>query len=263
LKSPLVVVSDLHINSTVGLWPSGIKGIDGTEYPQNKFQQWLWKNWIDFWSKIPKGSVVVINGDMTQGIHPNKDGQAMVQSNMLQSVAAIKVLKPLRDKAAELYVIRGTGWHVGIAGEDEEDIARQVNAVPNEDTEEFSRWEMFLNRNDTITHFTHHTRYTSVYPMTGLTKESRGAVDNHVKHGYPIPDLLVRSHIHVFHRYTDDVPNVVTTPSWQLKTEYIFKTNAQAYPTIGGLVLWQDKGQTRIEPILYPLPAPKILLSKS
>lgn len=256
MNKPLVVISDLHVNSTVGLLAPDLRGTDGTEYPQNKFQIWLWKNWLEFWKQVPKGSPVVINGDVVQGIHSDRDGQIVTTSKVTQHKAALGVLKPVIEKASKIYIIRGTGFHAGTSGNDEEAIALSVKAVPNPDTGEYSRWFLYLEYNKTVTYFAHHTSYTSVYPMTGLTRESARARETNIDGR--IPDMLVFSHIHKHHLYVDKKPHVVTTPSWQLKTEYIYKRNPQALPEIGGLLLWQDKGQTRVESKLFNLPKPVV-----
>lgn len=47
------VVSDLHVNSTVGLCPaSGVRLDDGGTYMPSNSQVWLWERWLETWSIV-------------------------------------------------------------------------------------------------------------------------------------------------------------------------------------------------------------------
>jgi hypothetical protein len=59
----ILVLSDLHVGSTVGLWPADFLSNEGNPIGQNHFQKWLWKCWQDMnqWvAKVTDGQQSVI-----------------------------------------------------------------------------------------------------------------------------------------------------------------------------------------------------------
>lgn len=71
----LVVLSDLHCGSTVGLLPPGFTAQDGNEIRQNRYQEWLWECWTDATGDYfrrhvgDEPFVLLLNGDLIEGIH--------------------------------------------------------------------------------------------------------------------------------------------------------------------------------------------------
>jgi hypothetical protein len=59
----VMVLSDLHVGSTVGLWPKDFTSNEGNLICQNKFQEWLWECWEDMlmWAQktIEEGLCIV------------------------------------------------------------------------------------------------------------------------------------------------------------------------------------------------------------
>ena len=132
----LIVVSDQHVNSTLGLWPPDVIDSEGTPRPQNKFQGWLWECWLDFchWTKQFENAIIVDNGDILHGIHPTKDSQIVTTNPAVMHEAAIKVLEPLLESKSALYFVKGTEWHDNIGGSDLEMLAAHFDAVQSPHT---------------------------------------------------------------------------------------------------------------------------------
>ena len=72
----LVVVSDLHCGSTVGLMPPDSENMAGNTlgFGSNHHQRWLWECWQDAQAQVAKLAgndplALLINGDATEGIH--------------------------------------------------------------------------------------------------------------------------------------------------------------------------------------------------
>lgn len=249
----IVVVSDLHAGSTVGLCPPEFELEDGGIYKANKFQGWLWNNWIDFCAHIPNGAIVVINGDWTQGVN-QKDIQIVTASIKDMRRIGVAVVQPLIERASQIYVIRGTEFHGGIGEQDTEAMAEMINAERELSTGQFSRWELWL-KHGLLFHFAHHIA-VSGSPIA-LANELRLAKLNSVDHGTPIPDVIVRSHVHAFNKYSDGKRWVYTTPAWQLRTAYIMKKRPLAVACVGGLI-FDVNGELGCQELIYPLPQPKI-----
>ena len=99
----ILVLSDLHVGSTVGLWPADFVSNEGNPIGQNHFQKWLWKCWVDMneWvAKVTDGQPydIVINGDIVDGIH-HKTLQVMTPDLGDQVTAVKQILGELMDRS--------------------------------------------------------------------------------------------------------------------------------------------------------------------
>ena len=68
----ILVFSDTHVGSTVGLWPGAHRVEGGGEYLANKYQLWLrdcWTEMLDEVKAFDKPPMVVMNGDPIQGVN--------------------------------------------------------------------------------------------------------------------------------------------------------------------------------------------------
>lgn len=256
--SRIAVVSDLHCNSTVGLWPPDFVGADGVTKPQNRVQQWLWERWLDFCSQVRPDDLVVINGEPVQGVHASKDLQIMTVSEVDQERAAAKVLQPLASN--RLYMVRGTPWHDSAMGMEAERVAQLVGAVPSP-LGESSRFSLWLQHDEKLFHFTHHIANTvgGVYETTAPAREIAMAKLEYLENGQPIPDVMVRSHRHRYAEASDGMGHhLFVTPGWQLKNEFGWKVNPIRGCHIGGMFLWVEEQQIRWSVKRYPLMLPDI-----
>jgi len=118
----IVLLSDLHVGSTIGLWPPDFISNEGNPIGQNKFQEWLWECWQDAakWSAklIGKDAFeIVLNGDLVEGIH-HRSLQVMTPDVGDQSEAVKQVLEPLAAKASKLS-----------GEEDKEDIGAAMDII--------------------------------------------------------------------------------------------------------------------------------------
>ena len=137
----ILVVSDLHVGSTVGLWPGRHRIEGGGTYEANKFQRWLYRCWRDLIDSVDDSPILVINGDIIQGLN-HRDGQLISSNISDQTAAAQTLLQPLVAKCSRLLVIRGTEWHEGKASEDVELLAKSLGAEADPDAGQYTRWEL-------------------------------------------------------------------------------------------------------------------------
>lgn len=256
---PIVVVSDTHVNSRFGLWPANFVMKEGDQHLLNPYQRWLLEKWNDFTSLVPKGCILVLNGDLVQGVHPTREIDIITPSALDMRRAAVRLLSPLVDKAKEVHVMRGTPWHGGVGEQDTESIAEDLGAVEDEETGQFTKWELWYEHDGKLFHFTHHIGIAPIYPLTPMAREMTLAKVNAVDLGMPMPDCMVRSHRHVFKVYLDGGRMLVVTPAWQLRTDFLWQRNPQSLPSIGGLFLGVERGRIQHHPVIYDLPKPKIL----
>lgn len=262
----IVVVSDLHVGAESALLPPGFK-TGSNEVVLNKRQRYLHACWLDFIVQVgqrcgKQKPHLVINGDLVQGAHPDKDGQLSLSTDVDQGLAVKQVLAPLLKivNREAVFVIKGTEFHDAAGGKFAEDVAESIGARIDPDTGRRSRWGLWLEHEGKLGFYTHHASTAKGNPGTPMQRELQLALENKHKHGWPVPDYQVRSHVHK-HRVVgdyDDERHIITTPAWQLHTAYGYKKDPLWLPDIGGLLLWVEDDNVRWKAIRYPFPKPRI-----
>jgi len=165
-KRPQVAVffSDTHVGSTVGIMPHGFVTLNGNHVQPNKLQAWLYECWEDAWFKwLPSyvgddPYVLVCGGDVIEGIH---HGTTEIWSPDLsdQSEAALRLYRPIVERAEKFYMVRGTEVHTGSSSEIR--IGSQLGACPNPDTG-LAAWDkLVLDIHGTRLHYLHHVSTTT------------------------------------------------------------------------------------------------------
>ena len=130
----VIVVSDTHIGSTVGLSPPTVSLDDGGMYNASPPQRELWKCWVDFWQWAAEQSkghrrIVVFNGDIIETDAKSR-GIPMATRNKADLLTmAIEAIGPALEVSDLTYVIRGTQAHTGQAAEFEELLARDITNI--------------------------------------------------------------------------------------------------------------------------------------
>jgi hypothetical protein len=269
----IIVISDLHVGSTVGLCPPQVSVVDRGTYECNKFQEALYHYWQDFWKifvpRAVKGSkkvVLIINGDVIDNVH-HETVNILSNSIEVQESAAVSILNGIRSlcpvKIHEIYMVAGTEAHAGRAAESERRIAKAIGAIPDE-TGEHTPYQRWLDVDGTIVHFAHTIGTTSsaAYESSAPMRELVASMVEAAQWGRPMPDILVRSHRHRF----IEVPipteggriRVVVTPGWQLRTPFVERVDRMRMPHIGGVVFQLgEEHSCQVKEKLYPLPDPK------
>lgn len=238
----ILVVSDLHCGSTVGLCPPDYATFDGAVYGLNRIQQWIWANWQamqDEWLPSIVGSdpfALVVNGDATEGIH-HKTVQVVHADPGVHAKIAIHCLEPLAARASQTFMVRGTEAHVGHTTE--ANIGARLNAVKHPESGEHSAFAWNIRVNGTLCSFKHHigtssrlALYATQLSVT-LAEEQTAAA----RHGHEVPTVVVRSHRHTYGMYTDGHGMVITTPAWQTLTSFGHKVVPAAVPSVGAVLL--------------------------
>jgi len=253
----IVVISDTHCASTLGLCPPGGHRLDdGGRYQPSRLQRSVWKIWEEFWDdwvpRVTKGEPydLVINGDAIDGDHHRTP--TIISSNLHdQFRAAVDCLEPIvkecRRKGGRYYHIRGTEAHVGQSAQEEERLAQALGAEPDEDGN-FSTWMMWKrigSGKGHLCHFTHHIGATAseFHEGTALSREMVSMFVDAGRWKDEPPQVIVRSHRH--RRYKNETDGdggyflVVVTPGWQLATPYTFKlaTARASQPQFGGILI--------------------------
>jgi hypothetical protein len=189
-------------------------------------------------------------GDIIDGDH--HDVVTTWSRNLVyQKRGAIDLLKPkvkmVKEMGGEFYQIRGTEAHSGKAGAQEEDIAQELGAKPNEGGQ-YARYLLRIrigqNPENGLIHAMHHISVSgsTIYQATPLRKELAEEYVQAARWGREIPDCRISGHVHQF----DSVEFVtykgngisVTCPGWQGRTGFTARGGAKmSVPQFGVVVL--------------------------
>ena len=229
----ILTVSDLHVGSTVGLWPKDFVCSEGHPIGQNNFQKWLWKCWVDMqpWAAKIIGKdpfELVINGDLVDGIH-HKTVQVMSPNVGDQTSAVLDILRPFTKGAAGVHVIKGTECH---SRGDEIHIGAALGASRDPVTHQ-NAWDMLdIEVNGTLYNFAHHIS-TAVRPYleAGGHSIALGSLTmSRARTKKRVPDVMVRAHRHRHGVWNDGNQISAVCGAWQGLTRYGFKVVPDAIP---------------------------------
>jgi hypothetical protein len=245
-KSPrpelLVVVSDLHCGSSVGLMPpdSEIVGGNTIHFGKNHHQSWLWNCWQDAQAQVGKlvgrdPFALLCNGDATEGIH-HKSPEVVASLIEHHCAMAATALKPWADKATKTYITRGTECHThDIEGY----LARLLNAETGE-----ARDKWLLDIAGCRVDAAHHIGATSraYLEASALSIVLGNARLNSIRAGHPCAQVFLRAHRHCGGVYSDGSGMMCVTGGWQFLTRHAHKVVGDAIPRPSVLVLdWRGK----------------------
>ena len=274
LTKAIVVISDVHTGSIYGLMPPNFTSSDDRPVALNAGQKFLYECWKHFVAKVAayKPVAIVANGDLIDGLQPAQRGTELCLPMLAdQSKAAQILLKGLLDacRSPKLYVIAGTAYHTSPAAREEEVIAETLHAqtYKGAGTGRYVRQALDLDVDGVHLNFAHAIGVTTgSYRATAIDKEALFATlagrEGKVAHC----DGIVRSHVHSFTHVELPHKHALTTPCWQLQTEFCRKKSQyRMLPDVGGIVLWVDgaakragEDGIRVEKVMYGLPAPTV-----
>lgn len=260
------VFTDTHAGCSHALChPDGHARDDGGLYKPSPFQRKLWGLYeyllADWLPRATRGEpyVVVHCGDALDGVH-HRSVYQWTHNLETQVRAAEAVIRPALKGAEAYYHIRGTEAHVGQSAQDEERLARNLGAVPNEDGQH-ARWELRLRLGQALVHFAHHVSVTgsSRGETTGIHAELIEAFIQASRWGGESPDVVIRGHRHTWASTCIATSRgsaiSATLPGWQAKTPFAFRIVGarQAQPQFGGVLIVADDDDVYIRHRVWTL----------
>jgi hypothetical protein len=268
----LVIVSDIHAGCGMGLCPPGGAILDdGGHYMPSGAQMKAWDCWVDFWHswvpRVTKGEPYVVchNGDAIDGVHHGTITQ--ISHNLtIQRNIAVQILYPIVNdpKCIGYFHLRGTEAHGGKSGQEEEALAKELGAIP--DNGKCARWELWIRVGKALCHISHHIGATgsAMYEATAVNRE---LVNEYVAAGQwenEPPTFVARSHRH---RHCEvSVPckkgygKAFVTAGWQLKTPLVFRMGMKSQPPqLGGSVIRQGDEDSYTRHKVYSIDRPAVI----
>lgn len=250
----ILVISDLHVGSTVGLWPSNFHSNEGNPIGQNQFQKWLWKCWMDAnqWvSKITKGEPydIVVNGDIVDGIH-HKTLQVMTPDLGDQISAVRHILSGIMKDNTSLHIIKGTESHTL---NQEIAVGRALGASKNKANGQHAWDNLDLEMNGKLYNFAHHISATA---RTYLEASAHSIMLGNLTHARArtkkrVPDVMIRAHRHRHGIWQDGNQISAITGAWQGLTRYGYKVVPDAIPQ-PSVIIFDARNQDKDElPLIH------------
>lgn len=259
MSTTVICVSDLHINSTIGLLAPSIKLSDGQTVSQSPAQEWIWSCFMDFLKTKSHGRVIaVINGEIADS---NYHRTTQLITEDLPSIIdmAVATIDPLVSMADKVIVTKGTEAHSGLGGHIDELVAREIGAEKL-GTNDHAHWWASFDVEQVSFDVAHHPRFGQGSYHTSHNTAGKLAADALLycaKFGQFPPDLLIRSHNHAFSDSGLNYPvHAMVTPPWQLGTHFSHRLGygGKLMP-IGGLFIYVSGDKHHVVPKTY-LPEP-------
>jgi hypothetical protein len=267
-----IIISDTHFGCQLGLCPpDGVILDEGGRYIPSSIQGKVFSYWTKFWDEwVPMVTRnepfgVIINGDTLDGVHHRSTTQ--ISHNLTdQAKLASIVLQPIVDRChGYFFMIRGTEAHVGASGQEEERLAKDLGAIPNE-FGQHARYELWKKVGGGLVHLLHHigTTGSQAYEATAVHKEMVEEFTEAGRWSEQPPDIVVRSHRHRYIQteIASDLGTAtsVVTPGWQAKTPFVWKIpgGRLSPPQFGGIIIRQGDEELHVRHKVWTIGRSKV-----
>jgi len=268
----IVVISDTHCGSTVGLMPPGFVTNEGNEISQNAVQKWLWDCWLrgnDFVERVTGSDpfALVINGDAVDGDH-HGTWQIISRDPGDHIACASQTLERLTTRARKVFVVKGTECHVK---NQEIAIGHILNAErdpsTHPDPEKQSRAFEFLPLDVAGVRcmFRHHigASVRSYLTATQFSVAINEEIVDAVGAGETPPRVIERAHRHRFGHWDDGKNMAVVSAPWQALTRFGHKVVGTARPHPGVHIIdWRNREDGELPELhyrVYTAPVPQAI----
>lgn len=254
-QATVVIISDSHINSTVGLCPPLVNLDDGGTYTANKVQRWLYDVYRDICENVKNTTgkkIAIINGDLAELDTKRRTVQLITANKAIIMSLVIMTLEPLLEVVDRAVFIRGTQAHVGKGAWIEEAVARDC-AIAIKNGDESASWYHFrANISGVRLDVAHHASMGEI-AANSASKLARRCLEYYYGIGQPLPHFIVRSHNH---RYADSGGNypvmAVMTPALCSITEFGYRQGHELQPaSVGAVMIKIDNGRGTLEKMVY------------
>lgn len=259
-KEAVILIADLHCNSTLGLCKPGLQRDDGELYELNQIQRWLWHTWEKFLDDVD-GLVngyrvnLILVGDLVELDSKARSWQIISKNPSTAIHLCVDIIEPLVQVADTVFILRGTEAHSGRSAWSEEEIAKDLKAEPEPDTGARSWWHLRAGFSGVSFDIAHHAPMGNLFWTYGNSapRLAIGTMMDYMDWGERPPDIVARAHNH---RFADSGRTYSTRgiflPGWQFHTAYLHRLGkANARPHIGACVFLCDDGKYKFHDLRY------------
>jgi hypothetical protein len=212
----MVIMSDLHCGHYMGLTPTEWQSNGNIDslYEYSILQQESWEWYTKTIEQIGNNcDCLVVNGDAIDGDGYRSGGTELITTDRLKQVEIAK--KCITQwNAKNIFLVRGTPYHVGGAETFEDVLAKELDAKIED--------ALNLNFNGKNFNFVHKAKGSTV-PYGRATQVVKSAILNELVanyYGSERADVIVRSHLHYYIKYEDAQRVAIVTPALQIDSKY-------------------------------------------
>lgn len=234
----VIVVSDIHCGSDVGLAPPETKTKNGNVigFGDNLHQAWLWEKWLSGIAQIKQilgnsKAALFVNGDATEGCHHHNNADLIAATIITHTEMAAECLKPISKLCNKTFVVKGTECHT----EHMEDVlAEKLKAVGRQ-----ARNKWLVEINGVLLDVAHHMTTTSrsYLEASAMSILMGNARNNAIRSGHRAAEVYLRAHRHCGGTFTDNAGLFGVTGGWQFLTRHGFKVATDSIPRPSFLLL--------------------------
>jgi hypothetical protein len=237
----IVTIADLHTGSSYAPFPPDFTNSMGAVVTLNVGQQYLLECWRDFEERIPERfDALLLVGDMIHGQNPKESAAELCEVDPeWQERAALELLAPIAERAKAVYAVRGSPYHVGEMARWEEQLAKQLGAVPDKMGHCARAW-LHLDVRGVLLDVAHRQSVTMVNLAMPIEREMRYALIRSQAEGEPAPDIVIRAHVHTYKYLEVDGALGLSVPAWKMPSSYVMTSitpNRKRSRILGGVVL--------------------------
>jgi hypothetical protein len=263
----LVVFSDGHTNSTVGLAKPTVKLDEGDQVSASTVRRWVfwtYNDTLETVAKKAKGEIYgLLNGDMVE-LDAKARSIQLITRNQEEAIGmACEVWEPFFQMCKGVYSTRGTEAHTGPNSQADDALAANFeNTIRNPETEKASWWWLPLELDGVRMDIAHHPKGGgSGRPMNsqgGIDRIASDALFNYANDGESPPHLVIRSHLHGYRDSRDAFrTRAIITPAMSLLTSYTYRIGINVSNPIGAIMIYCHNGEYFVEPILRKVAKPQ------
>ena len=239
-----VFISDIHSGSTESILQPGFVTEKNQPIGQTPIAAWFYECWKighDWLADLlpEKEYALIINGDCVEGNH-HRTTEIWSPDTRNHAKAAKELLRPVAERAAKTYMVKGTACHVGGS---ENSIAEYIGAEVNPEFDQPYWMRLDANICGCRVSVRHHFPATSRSYLEASQHSIQlgNAVNEAVRVGDVAPQILVGAHRHRTGHFCDGNRLTVITGAWQGLTEHGFKVVPDGRPCPSIYVLdWRD-----------------------
>mgnify|MGYP000846706337 CR=1 FL=1 len=201
----ILVVSDLHCGSTVGL-------MHPDDYSLNSVQQYLYDKWSQMATAVGHVDTLIVNGDAVDGPNKAEEALGLTTPDMSEQCEIVHSLLSMIDYDNALF-INGSDYHTKVNPSCDWVASRVCGA-------EWGKYQKIINVDDIKMHIRHFAIFNSnKWQRTSSQRKEAYEMEHD---GWDI-DIYIRSHTHSFD-YSGNSQNLtINTPCWKGRDAYIEK----------------------------------------
>lgn len=259
----LLVLSDGHSNSTVGLAKPSIELDDGDSVSAGIARRFVWQTYtgildtaVERAKKYNAELYGLLNGDAIELAAKHASSQVITINREEAIRVAQETYEPFFERCKGVFVTRGTEAHTGLSATAEEAVAANfTNIIRNPDTDRASWWWLPLELDGVRFDIAHHPKVgpggRPMNKQAGILRLASDSLFEYANDGQPLPHVVIRSHLHGYRDSLDTFRvRAVITPAMSLLTAHTHRIGINSSEPIGGIMIYCHEGKYHIETLL-------------